>query len=697
MSFASSVAVRRAMAESFAPPEPISVFDSIDRLLVTKDGPYEASLTPYMREPANMLNSRTYKTVCFLGPGRTGKTVTLIDGWVARNVRYAPGDMLIVQSSQDQSRYYSNFRIGPMIQNSPEIRERLSARKQDDNTYDKVFKNGMVLAFGHPSSSQGAGRDFRYVAITEYDSASEDVDNEGSLFALFGKRVTTYLSAGKILVESSVRREYADQNWRRKVPHEAPPATGITGIYNGGTMAWLAWECNHCGAWLDLDPDVHVMFDLPPIKELLTELDGVDPSEWARDHAKIKCRACEYEFDQSDKRKLNQSALWIPSGCDIEDGVVVGDPRDTDIASFQLSSVAAAYQSWDEILQAYAVAIQDFARTGSEVAIKSTVNLDQGRAYLPMAVGRTQSNEELKKVAFDWPYGFVPGWVRFLIATVDVQKRGFIVQVFGISPDRMAHWEWTIVDRFEITESTRINAMGQKEPVNPSAYEEDWDLLESQVMRKRYVLNERRGFEMPIVFTAIDSGGAAKRGSFTGVKEGVTEKAYAWWRRVNAAGFGRNLRLVKGSGNTDKRVEERRPHTAKDKSDGISLGDVPVLFVATDVMKDGLSMDLARAVEGNGGCRWASWLPAAVLSEMTAETRTAKGWVKPSGVPNEATDLAVYCRAVCIHLGLERTTFWEDPPAWATERMLIETGNNPAPLRKPQQRRRAVRSSGVSV
>ena len=50
-------------------------------------------------------------------------------------------------------------------------------------------------------------------------------------------------SAGKVLVESSVRREYRESGWRRSRPHEAPPATGITAIYNGGTMCWLYWQC----------------------------------------------------------------------------------------------------------------------------------------------------------------------------------------------------------------------------------------------------------------------------------------------------------------------------------------------------------------------------------------------------------------------------------------------------------------------
>jgi phage terminase large subunit GpA-like protein len=215
--FGSAREARRDTALMYVPPEEISVSDGIAKTLVTAGGAYKPELTPYMAEPADALDSRRYSSVVFLGPGRTGKTVTLIDGWAARNVRYAPGDMLIVQASQDLARYYSKIRIKRMIEASPEVRARLSTRRQDDNTFDKIFRSGMVLSIGWPSGAQLSGRDFRYVAVTEYDLAADDIDDEGSLFALASKRAETYLSAGKTVVESSVRREYRDTGW------SAPP------------------------------------------------------------------------------------------------------------------------------------------------------------------------------------------------------------------------------------------------------------------------------------------------------------------------------------------------------------------------------------------------------------------------------------------------------------------------------------------
>ena len=80
--YASARDVRRNVARMFAPPANVSVSQSIAQVVVTNSGKYDAGLTPYMRAPCDALGSRRYRIVCFLGPGRTGKTQALIDGWI---------------------------------------------------------------------------------------------------------------------------------------------------------------------------------------------------------------------------------------------------------------------------------------------------------------------------------------------------------------------------------------------------------------------------------------------------------------------------------------------------------------------------------------------------------------------------------------------------------------------------------------
>lgn len=633
-------------------PKVVRVSDAIAESLVMAGGAYDADLTPYMREPADMLASRRYKTVCFLGPARTGKTATLIDGWIARTVVHDPGDMLVVQASQDLARYYSKVRIKRMIEASPMVRERLSARRQDDNTFDKVFRSGMCLAFGWPSGAQLSGRDFRYVALTEYDAAADDIDGEGSLFALASKRTETFLSAGKVLVESSVRREYRDSGWSRRVQHEAPPATGITAIYNGGTMCWLYWQCEHCGEWVALDPDVHVMFNLPDLETLAETLEGKDAAEWAREHAHVACAHCGVEFDESHKRQLNGAARWVASGCTVDGGA----PRDTQTASYQLSCVAAAYQSWRGVLEKYAIAIQDYIRTQSETEIKSTVNLDQGRAYLPLSVGKQKSGHELQGRGESWEQGTVPDGVRFLISTIDIQagrNPRFVVQVMGYGVG-LERW---VVDRFALRSSERPDGSGGFHPIDPASYAEDWHRLLSKVIERRYPLADGSGRTMPVRMTGCDSGG----------KAGVTVRAYEFWRWLRGKGMGHKFRLVKGADRIDApRVQETFPDVRgrTDRNSG-ARGDVPVLICNSTMLKDDVMAKVWRESPGPGYFHFPDWLPTSFYDELTAEVRGDKRWAD-TGKPNESLDLSYYSEACAVHLKADRID-WTKPPTWAAD------------------------------
>jgi phage terminase large subunit GpA-like protein len=683
--YASASDIRRNVAEAIRPPERLTVSEGIARTLVTATGPYQPNLTPYMAQPADSLASRRYRTVVFIGPARCGKTVTLIDGWIARNVRYEPGDMLVVQASQDLARYYSKVRIKRMIDASPEVSSRLSLRRQDDNTYDKVFRNGMVLAFGWPSGAQLSGRDFRYVAITEYDAADDDIEGEGSLYALGSKRTETYMSAGTTLVETSIRREYRDANWRAKTPHEAPPATGATSLYNMGTRHWLYWPCPHCGEFFPLHPDVHVMFRLPALKDLAEQLAGADPDQWARENAIIGCPRCGGEIEERQKRALNLAGRWVPDGCTIDSaGVIHGDVRETEIDSYQLSCVAAAYASWRRILKTYAVAISEYIRTGDETEIKSTVNLDQGRAYLPLSAQRGErSPHDLQARAEEWEMGLVPAGVRFLVGSVDIQDNRFVCQIEGFG-EGLQRW---IVDRFTLRHSDREGPDGDRLTLSPHTHIEDWNRLIPKVIQRRYRLADGSGRSLPVLWTCIDSGG----------KEGVTQKAYEFWRSLRQQGLHSRVRLIKGvdpaEGPTAPKIRISYPDNTKrkDRNSG-ARGDVPLVLVNTTLFKDAIAAALQRPDDGPGCFHFPANLPTSWYAELTAESRNDRRWECAKGVRNEAFDLAVYNSVACALIKADKID-WTKPPGWAqdwprnTEIAADHDESTPPPVAPPPRRK----------
>jgi len=664
MALASALSIRQSTAGQYRAPPDTPVFDAACDIVVTKTGPFEGELSPYMREPMNALGERKYHTVAMAGPGRCTKTLGLITCWAMRNIVHDPGDMLIVDSSQEKARKYSKFRLDPTIKLSKKVKAEMSPWSQDDNTYDKVTAKGMVLSIGWPSSTQLSGSDYRYVAMTEYDGMDEDVENEGSAYALGSKRTETFLSAGKVVVESSIRRTYRDPNWSppEGFPHHAPPVTGVTGIYNSGTRKWFYWFCPGCGEPFALDPDVHVMFNLPSVRELLKILPDQDAKTWARSVAVIPCKGCGYAIQESERRDLNLGGVWVPDGCTVDrDGVISGTMIDSHIDSYQLSCVAAGYASWTMILYKYAQGIQSYVRTGEETSISETVNLDQGRAHLSLSVLQTRDVSTMAdRCTGDWPQGTVPVGVRFLTAQIDVQagkRAGFVVKITGWGVD-LQQWP---VDRFHLLTSDRKDPEGRALQLDPASYPEDWYRIVDKCIRRTYPLNDGSGRVMKVYFTVCDSGGAAGNQGEDEEKTSVTSNAYAFFRTLAPLRLRNKFRLIKGRGKGERWKES------------IVDADIPLINVNVNEIKEAIDGHLWRETIGPNYQHYPRWYAQDEngrardwMDERTAEVRDGKGGWKQIGTRNEETDLDVYGQVAVGVLGADRID-WTKPPPWAAD------------------------------
>ena len=247
----------------------------------------------------------------------------------------------------------------------------------------------------------------------------------------------------------------------------------------------------------------------------------------------------------------------------------------------------------------------------------------------------------------------VPLGVRFLTCSVDVQagqRRGFVIQVMGWGLNR-EHW---IVDRYALMSSERLDEDGKQLPIDPAAYAEDWSRLIEKCITRRYLLADGSGRSMPTRLTVCDSGG----------EEGVTNRAYAFHRLLVSKRLDHRFRLVKGGSGAGPRVNETYPDTRNrsDRNSG-SAGDVPVLILGVDSLKDTVAGDLARETPGPGYYHFPDWLPTSAYDELTAEVRTAKGWTRV-GRKNESLDLCCYAEAAYIRLKGEEID-WTKPPTWA--------------------------------
>lgn len=647
---------------AFRPPRRVSVSTGAAESLVIRQsggyiGPWSDDETPYMVEPMDMLASRKHDTVVFVGPARTGKTMGLLDGWMAHNVCNDPGDMAVFQMTKDKAREYSKTRIDRAIRHSPKLKEMMSTSTQDDNTFDKLFRHGMWLRISWPTVSNMSSSDYRYVALTDYDRMPEDIGAEGTPFDLSSKRTQTYGSRGMSLAESSPGRPITDPNWKPATPHEAPPTTGILSLYNRGDRRRWFWKCPLCSEWFEAGGGLK-LFNLPPEETLIDTIREIDIDALAKEHNKIYCPHCNGQFGPKLKHKLNKTGRWVADGQTLtRDDELIGEPFQSSIVSYWMGGVAAAYQSWLSLLKKYFNGLKEYALTGSELALQTTTNTDQGMPYMSKLLSNALKNavDPEGRAEKDMQRYVVPEEARFLNATVDIQggvNARFVVQVHAIGP----HLEEWLVDRYSITESEREGMGEGKAPIDPAKYDEDWDILTERVVRATY-RTPVEGMELRVRMTAVDSGGEA----------GATDKAYAWYRRIRRQGLTDRVMLVKGASSLDAPLIRETLVGGKKKKDC----DIPLYLINPNLLKNMVDAGMKRLTPGPGYYHFPRWLPPAFFDELQSEVREATGRWKQIRKRNEALDLCAYSKAASLRLGADRIQWTPElAPVWARPLMM---------------------------
>jgi phage terminase large subunit GpA-like protein len=683
---ASARGIRRDVSGILRAPRRMPVADAVGTYMRVPMGagnsvPWDPDLAPYVIEPMNCLASREYDAVVFVGPARTGKTIGLIDGWIVYNIVCDPADMLVIQVSEEKAREHSKKRLDRTFRCSPEVKNRLSPRRNDNNVYDRTFRAGNYLKLGWPSVNIMSSSDYKSVALTDYDRFPEDIDGEGDAFSLASKRTTTFMSSGMTLVESSPGRDIRDTKWRRTTPHEAPPTTGILSLYNRGDRRRLYWPCPHCGEYFQ-----------PEMDNMIGYRDSSDPV-LASEAAFLQCPACKGRITPDMKRALNMKCVWLRDGQSIDrKGQVSGDGRRSRIASFWMEGPAAAYQTWAQLIYKYLTAEQEYESTRSEETLKTVINTDFGRPYLPRASLEQRKSELLEQRAEDVLKRSVPDGVQFLTATVDVQAgrdRRFVVQVTGYG----SMGERWIVDRYNIRYSLRCDGNGESIQVDPASYPEDWDLLLTDVFEKTWPLASDPSKGMRLMSMAVDSGG----------EDGVTDNAYKFWRRCRREGLGKRIYLFKGdSVRRSKLIQRTFPdNTGRSTRRAQATGDVPLYLLQTDALKDRVNNALWRDSPGPGYVHFPAWLGSWFYDELTYEERSNEGkWSKPGRGANEAFDLLVYADALAILSGYEKIK-WPSAPEWARRETWIEdtqteTGEVPSPSPAPKSKSKPKREKPVT-
>ncbi|MVO14818.1 terminase gpA endonuclease subunit [Parasedimentitalea huanghaiensis] len=613
---------------------------------------YDREVTPYMVEPVDTTQSRIYRAGAFVGPSQSGKTMALITT-ALHPVTCDPGPALVVHMDRPSRDRWVEESLDTVIQNSPEVRERLG-RARDDDTFGRKRFRGMRLTLGYPTPQWLSSAKYRFVGMTDYDHFPPELGvrkdaPEGSAFDMGLQRCKTFMSRGFLFAESTPAWPVKKSNWaaRKDAPHELPPVRhGIVPLYNRGTRGRWYWECRDCEILFEPRFDrLHYNADLPPID--------------AGETAEMECPHCHCLIGAQHRNEFNRAGLRDRGGWfhEAEHGgavVPLGDAaiRGSEIASWALNGAAATFSNWSSMVARYLDAVREVEEMDDDLALGRFMYTEVG---LPYARASEDDDGDLNVTALKEKQqlvqrGVAPAWVRFITVSVDVQGTYFTVQATGWGVDGTR----TVIDRFDLTQPPPLTE-GEipKRKLDPGKYPGDWAVL----------------VELGHMLWVVDGADCALRALALGVdfqgQPGVSDNAEEFWRKRVKAGEGSRWFLTRGHGGFKQR--DRVWHEAPERSNKKNKGRrIKLLNMATDRLKDSVAAALMRAPGDRRSFPLPEFLSDDHMAEFCAEERLEKGWALKHGQKrNESFDLSVQAQAMAEHKGLRRINL-EAPPNWAT-------------------------------
>ncbi|GAB4368096.1 MAG: phage terminase large subunit family protein [Kiloniellaceae bacterium] len=642
--FADPAEVVAQALEAARPPRRISPVEYAEARYRIPDGadwqPYSFERVPFMRRPVSLLDGRQYRGVVLQGPSQCTKSeiALLLAAWAEE---CDPADLLWLRGDKMAMQDFVIRRVNKALRIMPNLRQRQLQTASADNIFSKEFLGG-IWAFAWPTETQLESRPVRRVVADDSDRIVMTLDGRETPEAWRGQ-----LQARMTRFEGE---EFSVEISTPSLGH----GRGIEAQWELGTREVYQLPCTECGAGFEprLDRDLH--FERT-----------ANPGD-ARDSARLVCPDCGGIMDPSQKKALVAAGDWVGPQQKLKPGGrgVDGPPLQASLASFRIN-FAVALRSWGSVAERLRTAELAFEQRQDETDLRNVYNTVGGVNYRSKLAGAAPLKaSELQARAEGYDLGQVPEWVQFLTAAVDVQGNRFAVMVMGWAE----HFESCIVDRFDV-----LALEDGRTALDPPGKPEHWRVLLPQVMHRSYPIVGCHGAALPIVCTAIDTGGSP----------GVTPNAYKFWHLARAAGVARSgIMLVKG-GNKPKAALLPMPSFVEQKRGKPNRLGPQLWTPNVNGLKDVVDVRLRRKEPGPGYIHLPRDIDPAHLAELTAETRNADGqWERDPGVANETLDLAVYNTAVVLRFVGNRADL-AGVPSWAQRATVLKETAAGRPARVP--------------
>ena len=609
----SVAAFRRAIA--LDPKRTVSEWADQHRVLSKKasaePGRWSTERTPYLREIMDALSpSDPTEEVVFQKPTQVGGTETG-NNWTGSIIDQGLGPTMIVLPTSNSAKRASRTRIGPMIQETPCLRSKVSEVKSRDagNTVlMKEFDGGVLILAGANSATELKSSPVRNLFLDEIEEYPADVDGQGDPEELAEKRQDTFAR-------------------RKRFKTSTPTIVGgrIDKAYKASDQRLYFVPCPHCAheqvlrfeqlrwetrkAWEIIDSATG------EIREAAANADGAverDTGELLDVH--YECSSCKVAISEHEKTGMLAGGRWVAQNA--------GPDR---AAGFKINALYSplGWFSWRKIVLKHLEAQRD--TTGTK--LKTFWNTVLGEAY-EEAGDAIEPHWLKQRVDPAWRLGQIPAAACLLLfAGVDVQHDRLECYVVGYGRDRQT---W-LVDRQIIFGSP--------------ALDETWRALED-LLAKSY--DHPGGTSIRIERLAIDA------------SDGVTTHFVRAFARKWAPSS--RVIAVKGQAAAGRALVGKPTLQDVNYRGQVMKQGVQLWPYGADTAKGGLYARLKIPEPGPGYVNLPTGLPDEFFEQLTAErriTRYLRGqprveWMLEKGRRNEALDCVCMADAAAESFGLSR-------------------------------------------
>jgi phage terminase large subunit GpA-like protein len=352
---------------------------------VSRAGTLSHCATPYMREIMDALSPASpVQRVVFMKAAQVGATEAgnCFIGFV---MHHAPGPMLAVQPTVELAKRNSRQRIDPLIEEGPELRERIKpARSRDtgNTMLSKEFAGGILIITGANSAVGLRSTPARYLFLDEVDAYPVSADEEGDPVSLAEARSLTFAHQRKALLVST------------------PTIRGLSRIereFEASDQRRYYVPCPHCGhaQWL--------------------RFEGLRWDKGQPETAEYHCEGCERPIAEHHKTAMLAAGEWRATA----------QSADPHTVGYHLSALYSpiSWLSWARIARAWEAA------QGADEAMRAFRNTILGDTWFE--TGEAPDWQRLAERREDWTPGTVPVGGLFLTAGADVQKDRIEVDVWA--------------------------------------------------------------------------------------------------------------------------------------------------------------------------------------------------------------------------------------------------------------------------